>query len=256
MSAPALPTAQQKAVYVNRMFAGIAHRYDLTNRLITGGQDVRWRRQVIELCRLPDPGRLLDVGAGTGDIAYEARRQHPCSEIVGCDFTFEMMAAGRKRRKERPPRRARAHAPESIEFVQGDGLSLPFADGYFDAVTSGFLLRNVADVDTCLTEQRRVTKPGGRVVCLETSPPPQTLLQPVLRFYMLKVIPLLAQLVAAPRGANPFSAPVDAYRYLPQSAVAFLSPEDLARRMELAGFRDVSFKRRMLGTIAIHVGIA
>ena len=92
MNSSPLPPAAEKAAYVNRMFADIAPRYDLMNRLMTGGQDVAWRRQVINLCKLPRGGRLLDVGTGTGDIAYEACRAHPGLEAIGCDFTFEMMA--------------------------------------------------------------------------------------------------------------------------------------------------------------------
>ena len=144
--------------------------------------------------------RLLDVGTGTGDIAYEARRAHPDTEVIGCDFTFEMMAVGQSKKEEGIVRRAGGDAAGGVEFVQGDGLRLPFSDGFFDAVTSGFLLRNVTDMDICLAEQRRVTKQGGRMVCLETSPPPQTVLAPLLRFYMLRIIPVLGQLVASSGG--------------------------------------------------------
>ena len=258
MNSSPLPPAAEKAAYVNRMFADIAPRYDLMNRLMTGGQDVAWRRQVINLCQLPRGGRLLDVGTGTGDIAYEACRAHPGLEVIGCDFTFEMMAVGRDKKEERTDRRATAGATGEVAFVQGDGLHLPFAQNYFDAVTSGFLLRNVVDLDACLAEQRRVTKPGGRMVCLETTPPRQAVLAPLLRFYMLKIIPALDQLVAPRSGGQtqPGNPRSPAYRYLPQSTVVFLPPEELAARMEQAGFRRVSYERKMLGTVAIHVGIA
>ncbi|MEZ4836487.1 MAG: class I SAM-dependent methyltransferase [Caldilineaceae bacterium] len=141
------------------------------NRLMTGGQDVAWRQELVELCELLPHGRLLDVGTGTGDIAYEALRQHPSITALGCDFTFEMMAFG----KAKPTGRL-------VRFVQGDGLHLPFADDYFDAVTSGFVMRNVVDIDAALREQKRVTKPGGKVVCLETTPPSQAVLGPLVRF--------------------------------------------------------------------------
>ena len=252
------PSATEKAAYVNQMFAGIAHRYDLMNRLMTGGQDVIWRREVVALCRLPAAGRLLDVGTGTGDIAYEAKRTHRDAEVIGCDFTFEMMDVGRRKRAQNATRRPDSGMNGHVEFVQGDGLRLPFADGYFDAVTSGFLLRNVTDVDTCLAEQRRVTKPGGRVVCLETSPPPSTLLEPLLRLYMLNVIPAAGQLFSTGiRTQGKASTPQDsAYRYLPQSTVAFLQPEEMARQFERAGFRHVSYVSKMMGTVAIHMGTA
>ena len=238
----------EKAEYVNRMFAAIAPRYDLLNRLMTGGRDVAWRQEVIALCELPPKGRMLDVGTGTGDIAYEARRIHAGVEAVGCDFTFEMMAVGQNKVSTLVTSTTQATAvTETLEFVQADGLHLPFADDYFDAVTSGFLLRNVADLDMALAEQRRVTKPGGRMVCLETSPPPQTMLAPLVRFYMFRIIPLLGWLL---------SSRSSAYRYLPQSTVVFPRPEELAWHMERVGFRHVFYRRKMLGTIAIHVGVA
>lgn len=258
MNSSTPPPAAEKAAYVNQMFAGIAHRYDLVNRLMTGGQDVCWRREVVELCRLPAGGRLLDVGTGTGDIAYEAKHTHHDAEVIGCDFTFEMMDVGRRKREKDAPRIPGGGRKDRVEFVQGDGLLLPFADGYFDAVTSGFLLRNVTDVETCLAEQRRVTKPGGRIVCLETSPPPPTLLEPLLRFYMLRVIPIVGQMLTTGIGTqdNGFLPRDSAYRYLPQSTVAFLQPDEMARKFERAGFRHVSYVRKMMGTVAIHVGTA
>ncbi len=229
-----LPSLDLKAGYVNRMFAQIAPRYDLMNRLMTGGQDVRWRTELVRLCGLPPHGRLLDVGTGTGDIAYEALRQQPSLTAVGCDFTYEMMAFGKVKSTAR-----------LVRFVQGDALQLPFPDSYFDAVTSGFLLRNVVDIEAALREQRRVTKPGGKVVCLETTPPSQTVLAPFVRFHMFRVIPLLGRFLS-PQGT--------AYQYLPQSTTVFPEPDVLARSMERIGLKDVFFRKQMLGTVAIHVG--
>ena len=119
-------------------------------------------------------------------------------------------------------------------------------------------MRNVTDVDTCLAEQRRVTRTGGRIVCLETSPPPPTRLAPLLRFYMLRVIPVLGQLFSTGIGTQgkAIRPRESAYRYLPQSTVAFLQPDEMARQFERAGFRHVSYVRKMMGTVAIHVGTA
>jgi demethylmenaquinone methyltransferase / 2-methoxy-6-polyprenyl-1,4-benzoquinol methylase len=236
-----LPSLDQKASYVNRMFADIAPRYDLMNRLMTGGQDVRWRHELIRLCELPPRGRLLDVGTGTGDIAYEALSQHPTVTAVGCDFTYEMMAFGQHKN---PYSRTR-NGDMRVHFTQGDALRLPFPDGAFDAVTSGFLLRNVIDIDAALREQARVTKPGGRVICLETTPPSQALLGPLVRFHMFRVIPLLGRVIS-PNGS--------AYQYLPQSTTLFPEPDELARKMEDAGLKNVFYRKKMLGTVAIHVG--
>jgi demethylmenaquinone methyltransferase/2-methoxy-6-polyprenyl-1,4-benzoquinol methylase len=232
--ASVLPTAAEKPVYVNRMFARIAPTYDLMNRLMTGGQDQRWREQLLDLCDLPVQGRLLDVGSGTGDIAAAARRRFPHAEVVGTDFTYEMMAAGRSQR-------ARQH----LSFVQGDTLALPFVDGYFDAVVSGFLIRNVVDRTGAMAEQARVTKPGGRVICLETTPPANSVLGPLFQLYFFHVVPFLGALV---------SGDAEAYRYLPHSTVAFPMPEELRHMMEQAGLRNVVYREFLFGTVAIHVG--
>ncbi|RLT34153.1 MAG: methyltransferase domain-containing protein [Chloroflexi bacterium] len=252
-----LPSPEEKAAYVNRMFAEIAPRYDLMNRLMTGGQDVAWRRELIGLCDLPPHGALLDVGTGTGDIAKEALRQHPGIIAIGCDFTYEMMAVGKGAgdqglgTRDWPARVTRSPIPSLqspiLHFSQGDALHLPFPDQSFDAVTSGFLLRNVTDLDAALAEQVRVTKPGGRVICLETAPPSQVMLGPAVRFYMFRVLPLLGKLIS-PRGS--------AYQYLPNSTRSFPEPDVLALKMERAGLKNVFYRRKMLGTVAIHVGSA
>jgi demethylmenaquinone methyltransferase/2-methoxy-6-polyprenyl-1,4-benzoquinol methylase len=225
----------ERAAYVQNMFARIAGKYDLMNRLMTGGQDVRWRKRVVALAALPPGGRLLDLGTGTGDIAAEALRVTPTILSVGGDFTLEMMRVG----KADPSRRA-------IRFTGSDALNLPFPDNTFDAVTSGYLMRNVIDVGRAWAEQYRVVKPGGRVACLDTSPPPRNLLFPFINFHLHVVIPALGRLIT---GAS------DAYTYLPDSTVNFLSAEKLAERMTQVGFKNVQFERLMFGTMAIHWGV-
>jgi demethylmenaquinone methyltransferase/2-methoxy-6-polyprenyl-1,4-benzoquinol methylase len=230
-----LPPAEEKPVYVNRMFARIAPTYNAMNRIISGGQDRRWRDELLDLCELPPHGRLLDVGAGTGDIAYAARRHFPASTVVGVDFTYEMMAAGQSRA-----------AQARTRFVQGDTFALPFADNTFDAVVSGFLVRNVVDCVAAFCEQTRVTRPGGRVVCLETAPPQNTVLGSLFEFYFFQIVPLVGGLLSGDR---------EAYTYLPHSTVGFPAPQELARAMEQANLRNVFYRERMFGTVAIHVGV-
>jgi demethylmenaquinone methyltransferase/2-methoxy-6-polyprenyl-1,4-benzoquinol methylase len=227
-------TGAERARYVQRMFGRIARRYDLMNRLMTGGQDVGWRRQVVALAVLPPGGRLLDLGTGTGDLATEAWRRDPTARVVAGDFTLEMMRVGRDR-LGRP-----------LAWAGVDALNIPFPDATFDAVVSGFLLRNVVDVPRALAEQRRVLRPGGRIVCLDTTPPPRNWLRPFIGFHLHYVIPALGQLVA---GSG------DAYTYLPDSTEGFLTAEALAERMAEAGFGNVAFKKYMLGTVAIHSGV-
>jgi demethylmenaquinone methyltransferase/2-methoxy-6-polyprenyl-1,4-benzoquinol methylase len=204
------------------------------NRLMTGGQDAGWRQQVIQLAQLPPGGKLLDLGAGTGDLAFEALRRDASLRAVGGDFTLEMMQVGRTRAKG-----------SLVRWTGADALNLPFPDNTFDAVTSGYLMRNVVDVRLAWAEQRRVLKPGGRVVCLDTTPPPRNLLRPLIEFHLHRVIPALGRLIA---GAS------DAYTYLPDSTENFLPAGRLAERMTEAGFREVRFRRLMFGTMAIHWG--
>jgi demethylmenaquinone methyltransferase/2-methoxy-6-polyprenyl-1,4-benzoquinol methylase len=225
---------EERAHYVRGMFARISGRYDRMNRLMTAGQDRRWRRQVIRLAGVPPGGRLLDIATGTGDIALEGLRQQPGILAVGADFTIEMMLVGRRD----PARRA-------IRWTAADALALPYPDGAFHAVTSGFLMRNVIDVPGALAEQVRVTRPGGRVVILESSPPKDNWLAPLIRFHLNTVIPALGRLVAGEG---------EAYRYLPESTQRFQGPEALAQLMTAAGLDRVGYSLHMFGTIAIHAG--
>jgi demethylmenaquinone methyltransferase/2-methoxy-6-polyprenyl-1,4-benzoquinol methylase len=227
---------EARARYVQEMFSRIAPRYDLMNRLMTAGQDVRWRAEVIRRARLNPGARLLDLGAGTGDLALEARRQQPGGRVVAADFTLEMLRVGRQRL-----------AARGVEWAGADALALPFSGGVFDAVVSGFLMRNVADLPRALREQHRVLKPGGRIVILDTTQPGENLLAPLLRFHMNVVVPTLGRLVAGDG---------EAYTYLPDSTARFLQAEMLSALMVQAGFRKVGFRRLMLGAVALHWGEA
>jgi demethylmenaquinone methyltransferase/2-methoxy-6-polyprenyl-1,4-benzoquinol methylase len=220
---------------VRAMFASIAPRYDLMNRLMTLGQDRTWRREVVRRAALAAGQRVLDLGTGTGDIALEALRQAPGILAVGADFTPEMMRVGRSRA-----------GGAQVRWVVADALHLPFAPGSFEAVTSGYLLRNVADVPQALIEQHRVLRSQGRFVCLDTTPPPRNLLRPFIRFHLHVMIPLVGRVIT---GSS------TAYTYLPDSTEAFHSAEKLADRLQAVGLREVGFARRMLGTMAIHWGV-
>jgi demethylmenaquinone methyltransferase/2-methoxy-6-polyprenyl-1,4-benzoquinol methylase len=226
----------ERVNYVRDMFTRIAHRYDLMNRLMTGGQDVRWRREVIRRAEIPPGGNVLDLGAGTGDLAREAFRQVPDCHAVAADITMEMMRIGR----QRP-----APSGGAIQWVSSDALQIPFPEHTFDAVVSGFLLRNVIDIERTLAEQYRTLKPGGRLVALDTTQPHENLLSPLIRFHLKKVIPTLGSLLVGER---------DAYTYLPETTSSFLAAEQLAVLFLRAGFREVGFRRLMFGTAAIHWG--
>jgi demethylmenaquinone methyltransferase/2-methoxy-6-polyprenyl-1,4-benzoquinol methylase len=235
-------SASEKRQYVNTMFARIAHRYDLMNRVMTGGQDIRWRRLMMREASLPAGGRFLDVATGTGDVAFEALRQQPGLNLVaGADFSLPMMHVGRTRAlNQRPPDACR------VRWTGADSLRLPFASDTFDAVASGFLMRNVTDVRGTLAEQRRVAHPGGCVLVLDVPRPPDTPWGRLFRLYFYQIVPRLGGLI---------SGQPDAYAYLPRSADAFLRPDELAAVMESVGLRRVRYQMLMLGTVALHVAV-
>jgi demethylmenaquinone methyltransferase/2-methoxy-6-polyprenyl-1,4-benzoquinol methylase len=227
-------SGESRARQVQGMFGRIARRYDLLNRLMTLGQDVRWRREVIRRLAAAAGARLLDLGTGTGDLAFEALRQVKGARLIGADFTGEMIAVGRQRRPA-----------STLNWVLADALHLPLAARSFDGVVSGFLLRNVTDLPRALAEQWRVLRPGTSMVCLDTTPPRPGWLRPLLTFHLHTVIPALGQLFAGDGAA---------YRYLPDSTESFLSAEALQQQIQLAGFQHAGFIRHMLGTVAIHWG--
>lgn len=232
--ADALPDAAEKPAFVNEMFGRIAARYDRLNGLMTGGQDRRWRDIALDLIDLPVNGSLLDVGTGTGAVARAAHKMYPYAGIYATDFTWEMVHSGRKRKDAR-----------NVRFALADAFELPFAAGEFDGVITSFVMRNVVDRRAAFREQARVTRPGGRVVCLETSPPQSVALGPLFRFYFFRIVPIMGSLVAGDGRA---------YSYLPASTVDFPPPDALARDMELAGLRNVMYRTLMFGSVAVHVG--
>lgn len=219
---------------VQHMFDAIAGRYDVMNRLMTLGQDQRWRRFVVEQAGDPGDGWVLDLACGTGDIAALMHRTRPRARIVAGDFSLNMLAEAKRRFADLP-----------IRWHAGDATCLPFADQTFSAVTFGYLLRNVDDSLSVLQEVRRVLVDGGRVVCLDTTPPPKNLLYPFVRWYLHRVIPALGRLVARDKAA---------YAYLSGSTMAFHGAEELADLFRHAGFKMVGYRRFMFNTIGVHWG--
>lgn len=225
-------TGDERAAYVQNMFTRIAKRYDLMNRLMTGFQDVRWRKQVIQLAKLTPASHLLDLGTGTGDLAREALSRFPNAKVTAADFTLEMMRVG-------------AQQVGPLNFSAADALHLPFEDESFNAVVSGFLMRNVIDLQKAIQEQHRVLKKGGRIVILDTTRPKRNLLSPFIWFHMHVIIPTLGGLLSGVR---------EAYTYLPDTTEGFVTAEKLVAHLTTAGFVNVSYQRLMFGTIAIHWG--
>lgn len=215
------------------LFAHIARTYDCMNRLMTLGQDRRWRRDALHRASLAPGSRLLDLGCGTGEVARQALKLEPGLRVIAADITPEMMRLGRSRPETR-----------GVRWVVADALRLPFGRGTFDAVISAFLLRNVAKLDLALDEQKRVLRPGGRVISLDTTPA-RGWHGSLLRFYLRGVVPALAHLVTG-------NAP--AYNYLAASTESFVPANHLADHLLQAGFQEVGFVRRTMGAVAIHWG--
>ncbi|GAB1421145.1 bifunctional demethylmenaquinone methyltransferase/2-methoxy-6-polyprenyl-1,4-benzoquinol methylase UbiE [Anaerolineales bacterium] len=228
---------QEKADYVQDMFGRVAERYNTLNRVMSLGQDMKWRKYVVKTAQIPENGVVVDLATGTGDIAFEVLKQVPSAQVIGSDFALPMMMVG-QRNKEYGQR---------ISWCGTDAMNLPHPDQCFDAVISGYLVRNVIDITRTLEEQLRVLKAGGRVVILDTSPPPNNLLKPFIKFHLNTIIPILGRIIGGKSAA-------DAYKYLPDSTQAFKTPEALADLLRQAGFQDVGYKTFMLGTMAVHWG--
>jgi demethylmenaquinone methyltransferase/2-methoxy-6-polyprenyl-1,4-benzoquinol methylase len=228
--APASGTLEEPQV--RAMFDRIASVYDVMNSVMTAGLHHRWRERAVDLARVGPGSRALDVATGTGDLAVElARRVTPGGEVVGSDFSQQMLVHARRK------------AP-GIAFEWGNALELTYPDASFDAATVGFGARNFSDLDRGLAEMARVVRPGGRVVVLEITTPRRPPLSTFYRVWFDRVVPLIGRLTGE----------TVAYSYLPSSVRRFPAPEGLAASMERAGLRDIRWVLTAGGIIAIHVG--
>jgi demethylmenaquinone methyltransferase/2-methoxy-6-polyprenyl-1,4-benzoquinol methylase len=210
------------------MFDEVARRYDLTNDVLSMGQDRRWRREVLAAVD-PMPGEhVLDLAAGTGTSSEPFRERG--AVVVPCDFSVGMLQEGKRKLPHLP-------------FTAGDGTRLPFAEDTFDAVTISFGLRNIVDPDAGLREMLRVTRPGGRLVVCEFSSPVVELFRTVYIEYLMKALPSIARAVS--------SSP-DAYVYLAESIRAWPDQAGLASRIDAAGWGQVEWRNLTGGIVALH----
>ena len=214
------------------MFDQVAETYDLTNDLLSFGQDRAWRRVVAKLVSAKSGQSILDLAAGTGSSSVVFAK--PGVRVVAGDFSEGMLAVGRKRHPQ-------------LEFVFADATNLPFKDAEFDAVTISFGLRNVVDTKAALTQMLRVTKPGGKLVICEFSRVTNPLLRPLYNFYLNRLLPAFSRLA---------SKTPEAYSYLSESILAWPNQQQLAKLISDAGWSQVAYKNLTFGVVAVHTAVA
>ena len=229
----------EKAQAIRRMFALIAHRYDLLNTILSANQHRYWRRAAVRLASPPPGGRALDVATGSGEFALElAKGMDFQGKVVGIDFCGPILERGREKVERR--------GVPGVIFVLAAAEALPFPGDTFDIATIGFALRNVVSVEQTLREMQRVVRPGGKVVSLELTRPEKGLWQRFHDWYTRQVVPWVGGMLSGQRPA---------YVYLRESIATFMSPKELARRMEECGLTQVTIHRFTGGVATLHIGV-
>jgi demethylmenaquinone methyltransferase/2-methoxy-6-polyprenyl-1,4-benzoquinol methylase len=230
-------TPESKRRYVRTLFATIADRYDLITRLLSYGQDARWKRLLVEQARVAPGERALDLACGTGDIAFGVAAQG--ARTVGLDITHRMLQLARLRAS------GAAAGQAAVTFMTGDMGSLPFRSGAFDLVTTGYGLRNVPDLDAAIAEIARVLRPGGRLLSLDFNKPDSPLVRGAYLWYLTVVGASLGWLLHG----DP-----DTYRYIPASIRRYPGARGVADRMERHGFPTVRVVPILFGLMTLHIG--
>lgn len=230
---PPVPKPSQETERIQQMFAEIADRYDLLNRILSGYTDVAWRRLVVDEVVTPETRRVLDLACGTGDLALEIRRAaHKDCEIIGADFSGPMLRHAH--RKDRTG---------AVRWIEADGLKLPFKDEQFDLLTIAFGIRNMESMEKGLSEMFRVLRPGGTLAILEFSQPENRAIRSLVQPYFLHVLPRIGALLSQR----------SAYLYLPFSILHFPGRRELARIIRRSGFGRVRHCALTFGIAAVHI---
>lgn len=245
----ARPHAQpDKATRVQAMFDAIAPTYERVNTITSVGRDAVWRRETVRAADLPANGDVLDVACGTGDLLRAFAEDGRPAHVIGADFSFNMLRHAHL--PDEGPEDAAVspeHKPSAVSFCRADALRLPFADNRFDAVSCAFGIRNFQDLATGLGEFARVLKPGGKTVILEFSLPRFSPLRKLYLLYFRHLLPRIARVISRDR--------VGAYRYLPESVIAFTSHDQILTALAQSGFADVQARRMTLGVVTLYIAV-
>ena len=237
----------EKNLEIRANFDAIAGRYDLTNRVISCGVDLHWRKVAMRtFTDLPRGGRVLDLACGTCDLSLELLRQRPDAQVTGVDLSRAMLALARPKIASHLASGSRDDGG-AFPLVNAPAEALPFGDGVFDGAMIGFGIRNVPDFRAGLSELRRVLRPGGRLVVLEFSTPPSRLLWRAYNFYFFNVLPRIGGFITGRERA---------YRYLTHSVAGFPGAVEFGRAMEETGFMQVSWRALTGGIVCVHTGVA
>jgi demethylmenaquinone methyltransferase / 2-methoxy-6-polyprenyl-1,4-benzoquinol methylase len=223
---------------VHSVFEKISDQYDYMNDLISFKQHTRWRNDTMKRISVKPSDKCLDVCCGTGEWTFAlAEAAGEKGQVTGLDFSENMLKVGREKLKKR-------FLPQ-VTFIHGNAMELPFEDHSFDVVTIGFGLRNVPDYLQALKEMARVVKPGGRVVCLETSHPTVPVFKQVFKLYFTYIMPVFGKL---------FAKSYQEYSWLQESTEAFLTKEELKELFQKSGLIDIEVKSYAMGAAAMHTG--
>jgi demethylmenaquinone methyltransferase/2-methoxy-6-polyprenyl-1,4-benzoquinol methylase len=226
------------------MFTAVPPSYDLINHLATWGLDKHWRRLAARTCLEKNPGKILDLGCGTGDLSVMLGILADNDvEITGLDYSVPMLERARQKAEK-------AGVADRVRFISGEANNLPFSEGYFDCVGISFAFRNLTYKTTLqrphLAEVKRVLKPGGRYVVVESSQPENRIIREIFHLYIRLVVQPLGTVISGNKGA---------YRYLVESMSRFYTPREVREMLLKAGFKTVGYRPLLLGVISIHVAV-